>query len=132
MCKSQLSTWDILLQVTRALCSLMFCLRDFRTESQCLWRKLDTPKNVCGSLKGESPPLCFSFLSFLFFLFLFDFFRDRVSLYSPGCPGDQAGFELRNPPASASQSAGITGVRHHRLAPLCFSETGSLAGLELT
>jgi hypothetical protein len=33
-------------------------------------------------------------------------FRDRVSLCSPGCPGthsvDQAGLELRNPPASAS------------------------------
>jgi hypothetical protein len=32
---------------------------------------------------------------------------DRVSLFSPGCPGthsvDQAGLELRNPPASASQ-----------------------------
>jgi hypothetical protein len=31
-------------------------------------------------------------------------FRDRVSLYSPGCPGtqsvDQAGLELRNLPAS--------------------------------
>ena len=31
---------------------------------------------------------------------------DRVSLYSPGCPGthfvDQAGLRLRNPPASAS------------------------------
>jgi hypothetical protein len=35
------------------------------------------------------------------------FFRDRVSLYSPGCPGthfvDQVGLELRNPPASASK-----------------------------
>jgi hypothetical protein len=34
-------------------------------------------------------------------------FRDRVSLYSPGCPGthfvDQTGLELRNQPASASQ-----------------------------
>jgi hypothetical protein len=34
-------------------------------------------------------------------------FRDRVSLYSPGCPGthsvDQAGLELRDPPASASR-----------------------------
>jgi hypothetical protein len=34
----------------------------------------------------------------------FFFFRDKVSLCSPGCPGthsvDQAGFELRNPPAS--------------------------------
>jgi hypothetical protein len=33
-------------------------------------------------------------------------FRDRVSLYSPGCPGthsvDQAGLELRNLPNSAS------------------------------
>jgi hypothetical protein len=32
--------------------------------------------------------------------------RDRISLCSPGCPGthsvDQAGLELRNPPASAS------------------------------
>jgi hypothetical protein len=38
-------------------------------------------------------------------------FRDRVSLYSPGCPGtqsvDQAGLELRNPPASASQVLGL-------------------------
>jgi hypothetical protein len=34
------------------------------------------------------------------------FFRDRVSLYNPGCPGthfvEQAGLKLRNPPASAS------------------------------
>jgi hypothetical protein len=37
-------------------------------------------------------------------------FWDRVSLYSPGCPGthfvDQAGLELRNPPASASRVLG--------------------------
>jgi hypothetical protein len=53
----------------------------------------------------------FSFLFFSFFLFFFSFFfflhRDRVSLCSPGCPGthsvDQAGLELRNPPASASE-----------------------------
>jgi hypothetical protein len=41
----------------------------------------------------------------------FGFFRDRVSLYSPGCPGthsvDQAGLELRDPPASASQVLGL-------------------------
>ena len=41
-------------------------------------------------------------------LVLFCFvFQDRVSLCSPDCPGthfvDQAGLELRNPPASASQ-----------------------------
>jgi hypothetical protein len=39
------------------------------------------------------------------------FFRDRVSLYSPGCPGthfvDQAGLELWNPPASASWVLGL-------------------------
>jgi hypothetical protein len=38
-------------------------------------------------------------------------FRGRVSLGSPGDPGthsvDQAGLELRNPPASASQVLGL-------------------------
>ena len=38
-------------------------------------------------------------------------FGDRVSLCSPGCPVthsvDQAGLELRNPPASASQVLGF-------------------------
>ena len=38
-------------------------------------------------------------------------FRDRVSLCSPGCPGthsvDQAGLELRHPPASASRVLGL-------------------------
>ena len=42
---------------------------------------------------------------------LVGFFRDRVSLSSPGCPGthsvDQAGLELRSPPASASQVLGL-------------------------
>jgi hypothetical protein len=47
-----------------------------------------------------------------FFLFCFVFvFQDRVSLCSSGCPGthfvDQAGLELRNPPASASQVLGL-------------------------
>jgi hypothetical protein len=61
-----------------------------------------------------------SFLSFFFknhiylFIYLFIYllaFRDRVSLCSPGCPGtrsvDQAGLELRNPPASASRVLGL-------------------------
>ena len=47
---------------------------------------------------------------FLVCFFLFFFFQDRVSLCSPGCPGthsvDQAGLELRNLPASASQVLG--------------------------
>jgi hypothetical protein len=41
----------------------------------------------------------------------FGFFRDRVSLYSPGCPGthfvDQAGPKLRNLPTSAFQVLGL-------------------------
>jgi hypothetical protein len=42
---------------------------------------------------------------------LFFFFRDRISLCSPGCPGthsvDRAGLELRNLPASASRVLGL-------------------------
>jgi hypothetical protein len=42
---------------------------------------------------------------------MFLVFRDRISPCSPGCPGthfvDQAGLELRNPPASASQVLGL-------------------------
>jgi hypothetical protein len=53
----------------------------------------------------------------LFFFFFWLVFRDRVSLFSPGCPGthfvDQAGLELRNPPASEFPSAGTKGVHHH-------------------
>jgi hypothetical protein len=52
----------------------------------------------------------FSFWIFFFFFLVFCF-GDRVSLCSPGCPGthsvDQAGLELRNPPAFASQVLGL-------------------------
>ena len=46
---------------------------------------------------------CFlGFCGFLFCFVLFFVFRDRVSLYSPGCAGthsvDQASFKLRNQP----------------------------------
>jgi hypothetical protein len=38
-------------------------------------------------------------------------FKDRVSLYIPGCPGthsiDQAGLKIRNPPVSASRVLGL-------------------------
>jgi hypothetical protein len=47
----------------------------------------------------------------LLFLFFVLFFWDRVSLCSSGCPRthfvEQAGLELRNPPASASQVLGL-------------------------
>jgi hypothetical protein len=52
-----------------------------------------------------------SFFFFFSFCLFVCFFRDRISLCSPGCPGthsvDQAGLELRNPPASASQVLGL-------------------------
>jgi hypothetical protein len=48
---------------------------------------------------------------FFFWFVCFFVFLDRVSLCSLGCPGthsvDQAGLELRNPPASASQVLGL-------------------------
>jgi hypothetical protein len=44
-------------------------------------------------------------------MFVYLFFEMGVSLCSPGCPGthsvDQAGFDLRNPPASASRVLGL-------------------------
>jgi hypothetical protein len=62
---------------------------------------LPQPPKCCDY--RTTPPLLDS-SEWLVCLFVF---RDRVFLYSPGCPGthsvDQAGLELRNPPASASQ-----------------------------
>jgi hypothetical protein len=53
----------------------------------------------------------FFFFCFCFFCFFCLFFPDKVSLCSPGCPGihsvEQAGLELRDPPASASQVLGL-------------------------
>ena len=61
----------------------------------------------CDACRGPPVPT----LPFFFLDFWICFFRDRVSLYSPGCPGthsvDQAGLELRNLPASASQVLGL-------------------------
>jgi hypothetical protein len=52
------------------------------------------------------------FVLFCFvFVLCFFVFQDRVFLYSSGCPGthaiDQAGLQLRNPPASTSQVLGL-------------------------
>jgi hypothetical protein len=50
-------------------------------------------------------------LCFCLFVCFVVVFQDRVSLYSPGCPGthsvNQTGLELRNLPASASQVLGL-------------------------
>ena len=69
---------------------------------------------MVGSRGSKEPRVLLSMstlLTFVLFCLLFLFFRDRVSLYNSGCPGthfiDQAGLELRNPPASASQVLGL-------------------------
>jgi hypothetical protein len=63
-------------------------------------------------------------LLFFFFLFVCLVFWDRVSLCSPGCPGthstDQAGFELRNLPASASRVLGSKACATTPSCPLIF------------
>jgi hypothetical protein len=69
----------------------------------------------------------FVFCCFVVFcLFVCFVFRDRVSLYSPGCSGthfvDQAGLELRNPPASASWVLGLKA---------CATTPGSVSALNL-
>ena len=65
----------------------------------------------------------FLFCLFGWFLFFVLFFRDRVSLCIPRCPGthfvDQAGLELRNPPASVSQVLGLKACA--TTARLCIS-----------
>jgi hypothetical protein len=52
----------------------------------------------------------FTYLFIYLFIYLL-VFQDRVSLCSSGCPGthsvNQAGFKLRNLPASASQMLGL-------------------------
>jgi hypothetical protein len=70
-----------------------------------MWKSDGSFLPTCGSqeLNSGHPAWCRCLFCFVF--------RDRVSLYSPGCPGthfvDQAGLELRNPPASASQVLGL-------------------------
>jgi hypothetical protein len=71
----------------------------------------DESVRVEGHSFTLSLPSLFCLFVCLFVCFLFLFFQDRVSLCSPGCPRthfvDQAGLELRNPPASASQVLGL-------------------------
>jgi hypothetical protein len=76
-------------------------------------------QGLCEAFRQQDslePPLCpprgWAVVFLLLLLLLFCFvFRDRVSLCSLGCPGthsvDQAGLELRNPPASAAQVLGL-------------------------
>jgi hypothetical protein len=76
------------------------------------------PKVFCVLCKYSTSGSLGFFCCCCFVLFCFVlFFRDKVSLCSPGCPEthsvDQAGLELRNLPASASQVLGFKGMHHH-------------------
>jgi hypothetical protein len=67
--------------------------------------------NLEGCGVGENMIKIYLNFNKFFFFFFFLVFRDRVSLCSLGCAGthsvDQAGLELRNLPASASQVLGL-------------------------
>jgi hypothetical protein len=80
----------------------------FVTQAALLWGLLPC-RNSSVELSLSPFHSCGVFFVCLFVFFLF--FGDMVSLCSPGCPGthsvDQAGLELRNPPASASQVLGL-------------------------
>ena len=72
---------------------------------------MNNPRILYGSHSKESKCLlCHKCVQIFFKAFFFSF-QTRVSLYSLGCPGthfvDQAGLELRNPPASAPQVLGL-------------------------
>ena len=73
---------------------------------------------------------CFCFC--LFVLFFLRGVRDRVSLYSPGCPGthfvDKAGLELRNPPASTSQVLGLKACATNTQFVRCFLDMNDIKG----
>ena len=60
---------------------------------------------------GECPWAAWGCSGVVLLEWFFSFFQDRISLCSPCCPGthsvDQAGLELRNPPASASKVLGL-------------------------
>ena len=106
---------------------IIWCVYSFKAEiAPGIWRRhysleLRPIAWVCGleaqpllwlfACHGQFAWFWFSFFLFLFFFFFFSFFWDRVSLCSPGCPGnhsvDQAGLKLRNSPASASQVLGL-------------------------
>jgi hypothetical protein len=76
----------------------------FYLRSALLWSFATAASMLCS----QPPVNIFPLLSLSCFLF----FKGRVFLCSPGCPGthfvDQADLELRDPPASASRVLGLT------------------------
>jgi hypothetical protein len=84
--------------------------KEYHEFENILCQMLFLEEPVCFLLTSPPPPKKKCVILVCLFVCLF-VFQDRVSLYSPGCPGthfvDQAVLELRNPPASASRVLGL-------------------------
>jgi hypothetical protein len=104
-----------------------------KKQNYVIYREMDETgkksKKSNPGFKGQtSHVLCHMkiLVSILFFSFvcLFVCFRDRVSLYSPGCPGthsvDQADLTQKST-CLCLPSAGIKGVRHHTWLFFCLN-----------
>jgi hypothetical protein len=118
--------WQLLVPITSLLKNWQWFL--LQRQAPAPWSNITVPHSLssptlkpqaCHSWAAGVPcwqiwsPLTLGLITALCFLFFcfFKVFRDRVSLYSPGCPGthfvDQAGLKLRNLPASASRVLGL-------------------------
>jgi hypothetical protein len=85
------------------------CLPHFVLFILCKWAGIEQQEPLPLSSLPDLRKWNLGTVSYDFFFFLV--FQDRVSLCSPGCAEthsvDQAGLELRNPPASASRVLGL-------------------------
>jgi hypothetical protein len=102
-----------------------FLVDTTRRNLLCLWlREHCSTVSIIRTRQSSSWLWVCVFYEFLFiYLFIYLFilvFRDRVSLYRPGCPGshfvDQAGLKFRNLPASASR---VLGLKAFAITPSC-------------
>jgi hypothetical protein len=105
---------------------------------KCFWKgKLIEYVSIKSKSEGSAFPSIsgFLFLTFFFFFFFFLVFRDRVSLCSPGCPGNllcRTGWARTQKFACLSlPSAGIEGVCHHARLSLVFSPFFSYCNLSV-
>jgi hypothetical protein len=100
-CVCMVYVYSVSVSVHICLCMYVVCMCVCTVECKCLQRpEVLHPLTIQVLL--HPPVRVTTQLTPIFFFFFF--FQDRVSLYSPGCPGthfvDQAGLELRNLPAS--------------------------------
>ena len=107
--------WNTLPKITPLRSSPVSIQAERNTQLQCVLLCYTTLPLIIVLSFPEKKTI--KVLLFVCFLVLF-FFRDRVSLYHPGCPGthsvDQAGLDRTQKSACLClPSAGIKGVCHH-------------------